>query len=183
MSTGESRPIHHREELHRLIVDLELKLGVEVGTQRAEYAVYLLENTDLYLHLVDIWQYQENYDDLANVPDEVQESYLLEALHNLAPYSGRYSIIRKFSMDAAKGFSDESLDFVYIDANHSYASTTADLEAWYPKIRAGGLVSGHDFLDSGSNFGVKSAVTDFLANKGHKLYITREQWPSWYFTK
>lgn len=183
MSTGESKPIHHREELHRLITDLGLKTGVEVGTQKAEYAVYLLENTDLYLYLVDVWQHLENYDDIANVLDEIQESYLQEALHNLTAYATRYSIIRKFSVEASGQFSDESLDFVYIDANHSYASTTADLEAWYPKIRVGGLISGHDYLDSGSNFGVKSAVTDFLINKEHKLNITKEPWPSWYFIK
>ena len=50
------------------------------------------------------------------------------------------------SVDVAKGVADASLDFVYIDADHSLDAVLADLSAWLPKVRAGGVIGGHDFL-------------------------------------
>lgn len=46
---------------------------------------------------------------------------------------------------AALLFPDESLDFVFVDADHRYESVTADLRAWWPKIRPGGAMAGHDY--------------------------------------
>ncbi len=54
--------------------------------------------------------------------------------------------IRKTSVEAAKDFEDGSLDAVYIDAEHDEASVREDIKAWYPKIKRGGVLSGHDFI-------------------------------------
>jgi hypothetical protein len=48
-------------------------------------------------------------------------------------------------LDAAKTFKAQSLDFVYIDADHSYDAVRADIDAWNTKVRAGGLIGGHDY--------------------------------------
>jgi hypothetical protein len=69
------------------------------------------------------------------------------AIARFAQYGDRVTIIRKFSIEAAKDIPDGSLDFVYIDGNHSYLDCVRDLEAWYPKIRVGGIMSGHDYKD------------------------------------
>ena len=56
-----------------------------------------------------------------------------------------------------------------------------DLKAWRPKVRAGGMICGHDYLDAviqEGNFGVKSAVNDFLGRKPD--IVTDEYWASWF---
>ena len=48
-------------------------------------------------------------------------------------------------MEALADFEDNSLDFVYIDANHDFVNFTQDLHEWYKKVRVGGIISGHDY--------------------------------------
>jgi hypothetical protein len=61
----------------------------------------------------------------------------------MSPYN--HEFVRKTSIEAAKDFEDESLDFMYLDANHRFEHVVNDLVAWVPKIRSGGIVSGHDY--------------------------------------
>jgi len=55
------------------------------------------------------------------------------------------ALVKKHSVEAARDIPDGSLDFVYIDANHWYEYVVADLAAWVPKVRSGGIVAGHDY--------------------------------------
>ena len=65
------------------------------------------------------------------------------------------------SLDAANQFLDETIDFVFIDGSHDFASVCNDIRAWLPKIRWGGTLAGHDYL--GAWPGVKHAVRDYLS--------------------
>jgi hypothetical protein len=67
-----------------------------------------------------------------------------EAVKRLSSYGG-CTIKQKYSLDAAGDFSDGSLDFVYIDADHYFKSIADDICAWRPKVRPGGILFGHDF--------------------------------------
>lgn len=58
---------------------------------------------------------------------------------------GRTFMIQSKSVEAASKFDDLSLDWVYIDATHRYKNVLEDMDAWYPKLKAGGLFSGHDY--------------------------------------
>ena len=79
--------------------------------------------------------------------------------------------MRAFSVEAAKRFTDESLDFVYLDADHSYEAVRDDIAAWWPKLKPGGLFAGDDYgalpvqqINFGQgvlSFGVKQAVDEF----------------------
>ena len=94
--------------------------------------------------------------------------------------------MRRASRDAASSFSNQSLDFAYIDANHAYAHAADDIALWWPKIKIGGIFAGHDYLDGDlpqGRFGVKRAVNEFIARTGQRLFITPETWPTWYVIK
>ena len=67
------------------------------------------------------------------------------------------------SVRAAKLFPDDSVAFCFIDGDHSYASVTADLHAWWPKVRAGGTIAGHDYRQTAPWLvGLTPAVHDFF---------------------
>lgn len=179
-----------REELHFIINDRGYKVGVEIGVESGKYLSYLIESTQMFMYGVDCWQYIEDYNDVANISNEQHIEHMKMAFENLKQYAGRCKLLRTFSVDAAKLFEDGSLDFVYIDANHTYEGAKLDIGTWGPKVREGGMLAGHDFLDGLylvveelSEFGVKSAVYDYLKDKHYRLEITNELWPTWYIIK
>ena len=72
--------------------------------------------------------------------------------------------MRELSVDAAKKAAGGSPDFVFIDACHSYEGCKSDLEAWFPKLKRGGLLSGRDYFRSDyPRAGVKRALDEFAA--------------------
>lgn len=70
---------------------------------------------------------------------DLQETNYQQTVNRLKQYGARSQILRMESIRAAKLFKDEQLDFVFIDANHSYKSVKEDIEAWWPKVKKGAL--------------------------------------------
>jgi hypothetical protein len=142
-------------------------VGAEIGVFAGELSRRLLSRQDLTLYLVDSWsadhkpQYVESGDFHASLTQEQQERYY-RITHQMIYFAGpRAKILRKDSQDAAKEIPDKSLDFVFIDADHSYQGCKADIEAWRPKIKAGGFISGHDYENTEFPcWGVKKAVEE-----------------------
>lgn len=97
---------------------------------------------------VDLWAPQPGNETKAGGEDYVgwdhEGNYLRFKEHTEAQFSGRVHIKRMSTLEAAKLIEDGSLDFVFIDADHSYEAALADIRAWEPKVRAGGLIAGHD---------------------------------------
>jgi hypothetical protein len=93
-------------------------------------------------------------------------------------------MIRDYSVKAAEQVPDGSLDWVFIDANHSYRSVLEDLDAWAPKVKSGGLISGHDYGDD-TNWPhwceVKSAVDRWM--KEHNIAFHLTPCSSWWAIK
>lgn len=118
-----------------------------------------------------------------------------EAQERLIPYG--VTFVEKFSMDALSDFPDESLDFVYIDANHEWPFVTQDIYYWSRKVRVGGIVAGHDFYRSNrrdSKCHVKGAVQGytfafriapwFLLGRNERIPDeVRETSRSWFWVK
>lgn len=171
-----------REELPLLLNILNLRgEGVEIGVQRATFSSLLLDNwAGARLHSVDPWRSFEDpsYVDKANAADSVQAAIYETARQRLARYGDRSAIVRATSAEAAPGFADRSLDFVYIDAQHHYEAVREDIALWLPKLRSGGILAGHDYLDgmvAGDLFGVKRAVDEFAAAHGLPVWVTLEK--------
>lgn len=59
-------------------------------------------------------------------------------------FPSRVQIMRMDTKEAHKLVEDGSLDFVFIDADHTYEGCAADIANWTPKVRQGGLIAGHD---------------------------------------
>lgn len=74
------------------------------------------------------------------------------------------------SIEASKKFDNESVDFIFLDADHSYESVKEDIEAWWPKLKKGGTFTGHDYNGDGN--GVKKAVDEFFNGKAYPVART-----------
>ena len=90
-------------------------------------------------------------------------------------------------MEAIKDFKPESLDFVYIDANHSYKNMKDDIEGWSKIVRKGGIVSGHDyghFKHKDRNLGTKKAINEYIEKNKQKLFLVNSNFQTtWFFVK
>lgn len=148
----------NRQTLAALFCHLGFTVGAEIGVESGRYAQELCAaNPSLHLYCVDAWQQYGTY--RQHVPQDRVDWMLQRTRERLDGY--RYTIVRKFSVDAADGFEDGSLDFAYIDANHAYEHVVADIAAWLPKVRSGGIIAGHDYTRwnlSGMPCGVVEAV-------------------------
>jgi len=172
---------------HELIKHLNLSgLGIEVGVQSGDYAAKILEYSNLHLITLDAWRHLEEYPDKANVPTDYHLMLMNNTIKTLMPYEGRFTLMRELSEVACNFFADGVFDFVYIDANHEKNAVYKDLVNWYPKVKSGGIFSGHDYInikDEINDFGVKDAVDEFFAEKGIHVNVEDIQFPTWYIVK
>lgn len=131
-----------RAKLAALFGELGFKVGVEIGVAEGIYSLVLCQNIpDLKLYCVDLWD--TYYRGTTKLKDTAMQMEALELAHQkLDPYGATF--IRKPSMDAVRDFANGSLDFVYIDGDHSFDFVMQDLIEWSKKVRSGGIVSGHD---------------------------------------
>ena len=174
-----SRP---RTDLGFLLNYLNLNgVGVEVGVLTGEFAEVMLSTWkgELYI-LVDPWQ-QADIMSYCNSSDAC-ESIMQKAKSRLSIFGDRAYFLRKFSIDAARIIADNSLDFVYIDGLHDYYNVMLDMMAWWPKVRKGGVMAGHDF----NQIPLFHAVTEFARKMNVSFYCTAAYeypTPSWYMFK
>lgn len=125
--------------------------GVEIGTHRGVYAEFILNNwRGRRLNCVDPWEESPAYADqvqhLTGGPDQIDAK---REAHNRLFHNPRCRILPYTSANSVQFFDDNSLDFVYIDGNHKLDFIMEDLTLWYPKVKPGGYVFGHDIVCPG----------------------------------
>ena len=156
--------------------------GVEVGVLRGGNAARLLEHhPHLHLHLVDLWQPQpvgERYHRSGDVHSRwtVDDWRVIweSAYRNLRPHFGRWQIHQGDSTRCARRFDDRSVDFVFIDADHTYEGCLADIKTWAPKVKPGGWIGGHDYGHANKRWGVKRAVDQWAAKCGRSVSCDKD---------
>ena len=184
-----------RDEFPEFLNEYELKgIGAEIGVQNGSYSEIILNKwKGTTLFSIDAWlQFEETeYRDVANVSDEIHLINYAATCMKLRRFGDRSIILRMTSEEAAKIIPKKTLDFCYIDANHSYDGVVKDLELWIPKIKIGGIICGHDFREDGEHsdkdgrifglFGVQKAVLEYSDKYNWDLYITKnDDSPSWF---
>lgn len=189
----------HREQLYKLYAQLGYTVGCEVGVEKGKNAQTMFECIpNLKLFAVDPYKQHPQYSyGAAAYVRHWSQHYLdgVKAQSKKRMQGKNAIIIEKFSEDAVKDIPDNSLDFVYIDGDHSYDFVMLDIIIWGRKVRKGGIVSGHDYFYDNNKEGrrakVTQAVNDYIRVHGIEFYITGEDryvkkgdtYPSWMWVK
>lgn len=149
-----------RDILGHWFRDLDYKVGAEIGVERGIFSKILLDaHPTMTLHCVDAWQPYDGYGDRIN--NDMLPKKFEETKQRLKGFSVKFH--RGFSMQAVHEFQDNSLDFVYIDANHSLPWVMDDIVQWSKKVRPGGIVAGHDYVHAPRSKPSKIQVIEALA--------------------
>lgn len=173
-ATGRWDSIHGWFDYERLYAEaLDRVRGpavfVEVGCWLGRSTAYMAEEIKRRLlpvdfYAVDTWKGKLTQDGGTILQDG--DDMLPAFLRNMSR-AGVIDYVRPLqmsSLEAAGRFSDHSIDFVFIDGDHEYASVVADIRAWLPKVKPGGTIAGHD-IDRES---VCRAVSDTLRGRARK---------------
>lgn len=153
----------------------------EIGVLTGENAktIKRINNPDKFV-LIDYWSFlsdEENFTHFGSRP--VSWGKIFENARK--PFLGESNVffVAALSWDAADLFPDGYFDWVYVDASHTYEDCAKDLEAWYPKVKNGGFLCGHDYSENeiatAKGWGVKRAVDEFINNKNLSIeFISNE---------
>jgi len=155
--------------------------GAEIGVFKGQMSAILLSRLPgLTLYMVDSWApteaqpqaYKDCGDFHAGLGAEKQERCYREALAAVRFALDRAVVMRMDSAVAALRVDDGSLDFVFIDADHSLPGVLADIDSWSRKVKPGGLLCGHDYdhpIKTG--FGVKAGVDLRASERGWNVTL------------
>ncbi len=141
-----------------------VELGAWKGKSAAFMAVEIVNSgKGIRFNVVDLWEQAEFLRTLEGHPYE--PATLAEFQKNVLPAAaGMGAIIQMDTAKAAELFDAGECDFVYVDADHRYAGCKADIDAWWPKVKSGGILAGHDFCNEYN--GVVQAVEEFAQREG-----------------
>ena len=143
--------------------------GAEIGTYKGLNAESMMDTLDINrLYLIDSYSRYEGYNDPFIF---LKDSTLERACTRLIPWEDRLTWVVKKS-DIAVYDIPSSLDFVYIDGNHDYEYVLGDIELYYPKVRDGGVIGGHDIYLKGVREAVETCFDYYY-----------EEFPDWWVVK
>lgn len=180
----------NRIELAKYFHELGYTKGAEIGVFDGHYAELLCQNIPgVKLYGIDCWEVYRGYRD-HKFQKSMDEAYL-KAVIKMIPFNTQ--LIKLYSDQAFKLFPDEYFDFVFIDGNHAYEYVKQDIAFWGPKVKRGGIISGHDYyVTHTGNVGVINAVDEYVKEHNYQLFLTEwdrenpvpdDRQPCWYFMR
>jgi|SaaInlV_125m_DNA_1040241.scaffolds.fasta_scaffold01262_5 hypothetical protein len=195
-----------RKNLGVLLNAFDVKNLVELGVQQGKYSEKILSSCFSCKNytLVDLWQHQNNYRDLANVKNSQHDEFYKQTIKRLKKFENRGVNVKTLKMstvEASVYIQNNSQDFIYLDARHDYCGVYEDLVLWLPKLKKSlSIIAGHDFLfanaselagqdwslcgNGGKNEkAVKGAVLDFFQHIPNVQgpFVSNEKFPSWLY--
>jgi predicted O-methyltransferase YrrM len=155
---------------------------VELGCWKGKSSSYLLTEAlnsgkMLDISFIDTWKGSIEHLDpecefhepgLLNNPDHIWEIFN----QNIAKINYPKNLFRRDTFDAVGYFEDASISFLFIDTAHEYEHVIKEIDAWYPKVKLGGIIAGHDYFTPGVN----QAVNEFFELVPHPLISLNASW-------
>jgi len=148
-------------------------VGAEIGVANGVFSekIMALAEPQL-LYLVDCWEHlpvEVTGNDPSNEPQASKDAHYLRVLRTFIA-DPRVHVVKGYSLTVASLFPTSFFDWLYLDANHLLCY--ADIMAFWPTLKSGGWMMGHDYLDVSDCFTVKTDVDRFVAETGHELLVT-----------
>jgi len=178
---------HARASLAALYQKLGYRKGLELGVWNGEHAEILCQtNPEMELICVDAWERFAIKVDHPMPSAFVKVRDLAET--RLKKY--RTTILPLFGAEALRFVPDRSLDFIFVDASHGFDDVITDLISWSPKVKSGGIISGHDYETTALGWppenGVKEAVHAYTGAHGISpvfllMGTSRDRWKSYFW--
>jgi hypothetical protein len=152
----------------------------EVGVCSGGFSQVILErNRPSRLVLIDCWEHQTGTaysQDPANGPNQAYHDGMYAEVLRKFGNRPEVEIVRAYSVPAAGRFPDGCFDLVYLDGNHMIVDQ--DIAAYWPKVRSGGWLAGHDYCNVGDVITVKTAVDAWAASKGLRVFVAGQSSPN-----
>ncbi len=163
--------------IQELGIDL---VGCELGVCRGHNLRYLLDRAPNIkkVYAIDPWK---SYIDMpwGVISQEEVDGWKNAAVEILEPYKDKIEVLEMYSTDAVNSIPDNSLDYIFIDGDHSYEAVLRDVRAYWSKVKVGGLFTGHDWiLDN-----VKRAVTEFREENNINTDMKFTDFHVWFWYK
>ena len=159
--------LQNRNQLPILLKFLGLNgTGVEIGVASGDFSLCILENSNI-SHLVSIDPWSDKHDGFKdqNAADEAYN----KTIERLSKFKERSRIIRDTAEVASNQIIDDSLDFVYIDSSHTYEATRKEIELYWPKLKVGGILAGHDYCNGPD---IQRAVQELATSQDKEIFTT-----------
>jgi len=163
-----------RNDMPLLIDALGLKTGVEIGVAEGFYSHILLKQSSLDL----LW----SVDPYTSGRFSKQVN---DAIPNLAEFGDRSELKIMTSMEAVElaRKKDVTFDFIYVDGGHRPKNVSEDIDQWFERLSRPGILAGHDYISGREKWciDVIPIVNEFADKVNMPLYLTGEQWATWFF--
>lgn len=161
-----------KTDIYKALDKLNCSKGIEIGVRRAGNLSNLAKNPKFkqgILYGLDCWTEDPERPEINDVGFS-QRDLDMQYYECVAKFSSNpfVKIVRNFSYEGSLEYPDGFFDFIYIDAAHDYDSVVEDLKCWWPKLKDGGVFSGHDYFPDeriwrGKACGVYQAVNEFAS--------------------
>jgi len=164
----DSKP-KRRQWLVQLVQENQFTLGAEIGCNTGATTLRLLRFCPaLTLYAVDHWE--PIVEEGGGMAGRDGEKARRQFVHNTHLFRDRLRVLRGGSLEMSEQMKDGILDFVFIDADHRYETVLADIRAWAPKVKQGGIICGHDYNQP--NFpGVAQAVRECFGENHNEVGV------------
>lgn len=142
--------------IEQLINTYNWELGAELGVRRGDFSLSLLKSNDnLFMYCIDVWEDDKSLNEKHNHKDNYNIF-----LKNTEKFRNRIVTLHMLTDNACNFVINKSLDFVFVDATHTYKSVKKDYMNWIPKLKDTGMLCGHDYCQAFDKGGVIRAVNE-----------------------